>query len=355
MISLYRYRLPFKQPFELAGMKLSEREGICIRFQDGSVDIYSEIAPLPGFSHESTDDTIELVRDNLGQITDHLKNPNSISWNAWLKASSLPPSARFGLDVLMSQLLAARSGTSLHLFLNPTASDSIGTNAILGIMPPNDLIKRTSQLIALGYRTIKYKMGDPSLYLDAWLRITKRFPDLKMRFDANGSWMQDQAEIWAKLLEPLRPEYVEQPFAVGKETEMVSLQSQISYPIAFDESARDIASVRTILQTSPQSVIILKPMLLGSIHEMSEIIDAISSHGSKFTITTLIESGIGRNMVASIAAAFATHTVDNGLGTGSLFAEDILMDLSIQKGRFVIDTNPSSRINSTLLETFRTG
>jgi O-succinylbenzoate synthase len=102
-------------------------------------------------------------------------------------------------------------------------------------------------------------------------------------------------------------------------------------------------------------VIILKPMLLGSIHEMSEIIDEISSHGSKFTITTLIESGIGRNMVASIAAAFATHTVDNGLGTGSLFAEDILMDLSIQKGRFVIDPNPSSRINSTLLETFRTG
>jgi O-succinylbenzoate synthase len=336
-------------------MILTDRDGLIIRYQNNPLDVLSEIAPLQGFSRESTDEAIELVKDNLSEIHSHLMDPDSVSWNDWLITSSLPPSVRFGLDILMSKSMATRLGIPLEQFLHPSAQNRIGTNAVLGIMPPDDLEKRTSQLIADGYRTIKYKVGDPLPYLDAWLRIRKMFPDLKMRFDANGSWMQDQAEIWAKLLEPVSLEYLEQPLAVGHETEMATLQSQINYPIAFDESARDIESIKSILKISPKAVIILKPMLLGSIAELSSIIDTITSHKAAFTITTLIESGIGRNMVASIAAAFATDTVDHGLGTGSLFVEDILMDLDIEEGRFVIDPKPSSRINSTLLETFRIG
>ncbi len=353
MISLYRYRLPFRQPFALAGMELAERDGIIVRFMDGDLDLISEIAPLPGFSLETTDDAIEVVKGLINEIDAHLKTPHATTWNAWLNGSSLPPSVRFGLDVLMRQRVAALSGTPFHVHLNPNAGHSIGTNAVLGIISPEELESKSEQLVAQGYRTIKYKVGDPEPYFDTWQRIRDRHPRLNMRFDANGSWQFGEAVRWTKQMEPIRPEYLEQPLAVGNESYMAELQHAISFHIAFDESARDLESVRSILNMSPRSVIILKPMLLGSIAELVDIMSSITSQGSSFTITTLIESGIGRNIVATVAAAYANPDIDHGLGTGSLYADDILADLNIEDGRFQIDPNPSSRIDNTLLDSFR--
>ncbi len=334
-------------------MKFVNREGLIVRYQDGLCEIFSEIAPLPGFSIESTDDVQSVAFGLIDVVDTHLKTPDLAAWNVWVKDEPLPPSVRFGLDALMRQRVAAIKGTPLHVSLNPKSEGSIGTNAVLGIIPPDDLEVQTDKLVRDGYRTIKYKVGNPEPYIEAWMRIRVRHPHLHMRFDANGSWQTDSANQWIKLLEPIRPEYVEQPIEAGCEPAMAELQRTVNFPIAYDESARDLASVLSILKMSPRSVIILKPMLLGSISELKEIIGAISSEGSIFTITTLIESGIARNMVASVAAAYSDSSVDHGLGTGSLFAEDVLEDYNMGLGTFVIDPNPARRINRTLLESFR--
>lgn len=353
MISLFRYRIPFKQPFQLAGTRLLEREGFIIRYETDSLDVYSEIAPLPDFSPESTDAVLNTLFGNINEIELHLKTPDSDSWYDWLHGSSFPPSIRFGLDVLRQQSTADKSSIALHTLLNPHAGTRLGTNAVLGILPSDELVRQTDRLVTDGYRTVKFKVADPETNVEDWKHIRTKHPQLNMRFDANGSWPLDKASKWAKLLEPIGPDYLEQPLAVGLESQMASLQRDLSYPIAFDESARNIDSVRSILAESRESVLILKPMLIGSIRELSDIITEIRTAGSAFTITTLLESGIGRNTVASLASAFSAHDIDHGLGTGSLFAEDILADLGIIDGMFMIDNHPTSRLDRTKLETFR--
>jgi o-succinylbenzoate synthase len=353
MISLFRYRIPFIQPFKLAGSTIQDREGIIVRYGTDTMDVYSEIAPLIGFSEESTYETLEILISRIDEIDLHLKDPNTDSWYDWMHGCSFHPSIRFGLDILRLRSFATKTGTALHTSLNPKASDRVGTNAVLGVLPSNELIRQSDQLVKYGYRTVKYKISNPETNIEAWERLRAQYPHLNMRFDANGSWPIEEADKWAKLLERVGPEYLEQPLAVGLESRMASLQRELSYPLAFDESARNIESVRSILAESPESVLILKPMLIGTVRELTDIITEIKAARSAFTITTLLESGIGRNAVATLATAFANTDVDHGLGTGSLFAKDILVDKNIIQGFFDVDTNPFRHINTSFLETFR--
>ncbi len=353
MISLFRYRIPFKQPFELAGATLHDREGFIIRYGTDPLEVYSEIAPLPGFSNESIYETFEILMSKIDEIDLHLKGSNPYEWYDWLHSSSFYPSTRFGLDVLRLQSIAAKSGAALHTILNPKASDRVGTNAVLGILPSDELIRQSEQLVRDGYRTVKYKITNPETNIEAWKLLRAQYPKLNMRFDANGSWPLDKASKWAKLLESIGPEYLEQPLAVGLESHMASMQRNLSYRIAFDESAKNIESVRSILAETTESVLILKPMLIGSVHELTDIITEIKAAGLTFTITTLLESGIGRNTVASLAAALANPDVDHGLGTGALFADDSMVNESIIQGYYNVDTSPSSHMNTTYLEIFR--
>jgi o-succinylbenzoate synthase len=353
MISLYRYRIPFRHPFELAGMKFMERDGLIVQYRHESIDEYSEIAPLPGFSTETTDQAATSVLEQMDTISRHASSLDFGAWNEWLHSSNLPPSVRFGLDILLNRIAASKQGIALHRLLNPQAPDRVGTNAVIGIIPASEIEERTSELVDGGYRTIKYKVADPEPYMDAWMRVRSNHPKLAMRFDANGSWASNKAEHWTKMLESIRPEYLEQPMAAGCESTMNDLRRHIGYPIAFDESARDLGSIQSILGLSASSVLILKPSLLGSVKEFSDMVDAIRSNGAKFTVTTLMEGGIGRNSVASVAAAYSDEGCDHGLGTGSLFADDVLTDLGIEDGNYLIDAVPSRRINRKLLETHR--
>ena len=53
MLNLYRYQLPFQQPFVTGAGTFEYREGLILRYHTSDIDVVSEVAPLPGFSTES--------------------------------------------------------------------------------------------------------------------------------------------------------------------------------------------------------------------------------------------------------------------------------------------------------------
>lgn len=339
MIETYRYRIPFIRPFEMAGQSLHEREGLVLRFREGDVDVFSEIAPLPGFSSESLNDAIASLKMILAGAKKHIASETaSDEWNNWLRDADLPASVRFGLDTLHRQVRAAKSGVAFHRYLNPDAPDMVGCNTVVGILPPAELESRTVELVHSGYKAIKFKVQDPTNYMSAWEGIRSQYLDLSMRFDANGSWTPEMGSKWAKMLEDVNPDYLEQPYPPGMEQDMVKLQQDVGYPIAYDESARDLNSVMSILDAVKRPVIILKPMLLGSVSELADIITEIRDAGAKFTVTTLIESGVGRRITAMLASAYGDPGTDHGLGTGLLFSEDVVPDLPAPAGSFSIES-----------------
>ncbi len=227
---------------------------------------------------------------------------------------------------------------SLRKLLNPQATDRVGCNALIGIMAEEAYPAAIEQAVKDGFRTIKFKIQDPSALVKLLQPFRRAHPDLRFRFDANGSWPLNKAYEWCQLLSSVYPEYLEQPFPKGQEHAMANLQAQIDFPLAADESCTDLASMIHIHELKAARYFILKPALVGSLREIRHMIDWLSNHHIPFTLTTLLESEVARNWIYSLCIAFADPNTDHGLNTGTLFERDLLKETSREKpSQIIID------------------
>ena len=78
--------------------------------------------------------------------------------------------------------------------------------------------------------------------------------------------------------------------------------------------------------------IILKPSLHGGMRGVEEWITLARARGIGSWITSALESNVGLNAVAQLAARFYGPNIDlpQGLGTGQLFTDNIPKPLSIR-------------------------
>ena len=87
-----------------------------------------------------------------------------------------------------------------------------------------------------------------------------------------------------------------------------------------------------LLDTIRPQYIILKPSLHGGISGTREWIDMARQRGIGSWITSALESNVGLNAVAQLAADVYGPNISmpQGLGTGMLFTDNIEMPLTIR-------------------------
>lgn len=326
MIELYTYEIPFKRSLVLGNQVIDYREGIIVQCRDRNKSFWSEVAPLPGFSSETLGEVKTRLQDIQSDLDAILSTDNDVAWYSWIESANLPPSCRFGLDMLYQSLRASKAGLSLHQYMNPMAESRVGCNALIGILNDDEYPSAIDRAINDGFRTIKFKIKDPTNLVNILRPYCETHPNIHFRFDANGSWPIDKGFEWAASLSEIRPQYLEQPFPVGQERAMAELQSMISFPLAADESCKDLDSVKYLQELRAAQTFILKPALIGSLREIKGLISWLEGHQYPFTITTLLESGISRKLITSICAAWADPNIDHGLNTGTLFTQDLARD-----------------------------
>jgi len=326
MIELYSYKVPFKRSLTLGNQVIDHREGILIHFTDQEYSLWSEASPLPGFSAEPLETVKSVLHASQTELDTHLRSSDEASWYQWLENALMPASCRFALDALFHSSQAAKKGLPLHTYLDANAVDQLRCNALIGILSDEEYPVAIDKVIRDGYRTIKFKIQDPTRLVNILKPIRDHFPDLHLRFDANGSWPIEMASDWAAELSLIRPQYLEQPFPKGQEQAMANLQSRIDFTLAADESCTDMASLLHLQKIKASKVFILKPALIGSFREIHAMINRLKEHQTPFTMTTLLESGIARGMITSLCAAWADPDTDHGLNTGALFAQDLVVE-----------------------------
>ena len=325
--------LHFKQPAGTSRGVYTERRIWLVTISDGERIGVGECAPLPNLSCDDIPNYTEVLR----RFCDEVERTGELDTEALRDY----PSMLFGLETaLMDVRCKMEDGRSL-LFDTPFSRGEVGIpiNGLVWMGSFEEMRKRIEQKLAQGFHCVKLKIGaiDFDAELELIKRIRERFSlhEVELRVDANGAFPFEEALYKMELLSQYALHSIEQPIKAKQWANMAELCRESPLPIALDEEligVNDPDQKRQMLNIIRPRYIILKPSLHGGMMGVREWIDIANDMGIGSWITSALESNIGLNAIAQLAAdIYGPHIrMPQGLGTGQLFTDNIPMPLEIR-------------------------
>ena len=327
--SIQEKLLHFKQPAGTSrGVYTTRRIWLLTVVHDGRTAI-GECAPLPQLSCDDIPDYEAVLR----RFCDIIEATGSIPYDEMRNY----PSMLFGVETALAQL----SRTDGLLYDTPFShgEEGIPINGLVWMGTHDEMLSRLKEKLALGFRCVKLKIGaiDFAKELDLIQHIRKHFSreEVELRVDANGGFTPDVALERLQELARYDIHSIEQPIMAHQWSEMAQLCQLSPLPIALDEELIGVNSTDEkirLLDTIKPQYIILKPSLHGGVAGTREWIALANERGIGSWITSALESNIGLNAIAQLAADIygSKITMPQGLGTGMLFTDNIPMPLEIR-------------------------
>ena len=327
--SIQEKLLHFKQPAGTSrGVYTTRRIWLLTVEHDGRTAI-GECAPLPQLSCDDIPDYEAVLR----RFCDIIEATGSIPYDEMRNY----PSMLFGVETALAQL----SRTDGLLYDTPFShgEEGIPINGLVWMGTHDEMLSRLKEKLALGFRCVKLKIGaiDFAKELDLIQHIRKHFSreEVELRVDANGGFTPDVALERLQELARYDIHSIEQPIMAHQWSEMAQLCQLSPLPIALDEELIGVNSTdekMRLLDTIKPQYIILKPSLHGGVAGTREWIALANERGIGSWITSALESNIGLNAIAQLAANIygSKITMPQGLGTGMLFTDNIPMPLEIR-------------------------
>jgi len=242
------------------------------------------------------------------------------------------PSIRFGVETAVADL---RSGGVMRPFPSQWSNgeSEIPINGLVWMGTETEMNARVDEKLSRGFRCVKFKIGgiDFNQELSILERIRRSHPpeELEIRLDANGAFTSDNAMERLRRLSLLDIHSIEQPVKPGQCDVMSRICAESPIPICLDEEligVNDPESQRLLLEMERPSYIILKPALCGGFSGAQGWIDLAVSLGIGWWMTSALESNIGLNAIAQWTS-IKNVTMPQGLGTGALYANNIISPL----------------------------
>ncbi|WP_415912072.1 enolase C-terminal domain-like protein [Neptuniibacter sp. QD37_11] len=285
-VRLLEYEIPFTSPFvfNVGGKRKTfiTRQGLLLHWLFGDQSIYTEIAPLPGFSNE----TLEQCKQQLLML-------NSSDFSASASPNHLYPSVRFAIEAAWYQL---------EYPLRSTAVRSCS------LMDKNSECHR-----------IKTKAGHQSIENDVLSLksvLAQLLPHQKLRIDANRTWKIEELETLQKSLNTSQIDYVEEPLKCFDHYQPNGL------PIAFDESLRELDPQKPVPEIFfTAKAWVLKPMLCG-LQRTIKLAELARENGIACVLSSSFESNVSLEFYHSLAQDLEL-TEEQGLDTLKYLEQDL--------------------------------
>ena len=332
-ITIAKKTLHFKQPAGTSRGVYRERHSwlltVTNRERPGVKGV-GECAPLPDLSCDAVPEYENILRDICAQV----EETGMIPYEA-LRAY---PSILFGLETALAQLNADGSAA---LFDTPFSRGEKGItiNGLVWMGTFEEMYARLEEKLALGFRCIKLKIGtidfERELQLVRTVRAHFGEEQVELRLDANGGFMPDEALARLEQLAPYGIHSIEQPIRQRQWTEMARICRESPIPIALDEELIGVnfpGAKAALLDRIAPAYVVIKPSLHGGIHGTEEWIAMTRERGIGSWMTSALESNVGLNAIAQLAAKVYGPEVPlpQGLGTGQLFTDNIPMPLEVR-------------------------
>lgn len=325
----HKYILNFKQASGTSRGILKEKETWFIVLQYRDQKGIGECGVFRGLSCDDVPNYEDVLKWTCANI--HL------GLEVLLKELTEFPSIQFGLEMAF---LSFESQDEFELFPSAFTQGKAGI-PINGLIWMGDEAFMKNQIkakIEAGFSCIKMKIGAINFQteVDLLKSIRKEFSsnDIELRVDANGAFQPSEALEKLKILSDLDLHSIEQPIKQGQVKDMARLCEKTPLPIALDEELIGVTSVTKqseLLQTIKPQYIILKPSLIGGFCGSKSWISAAEKINIGWWITSALESNVGLNAISQFT--YQLHSkLPQGLGTGSLFTNNIESPLQVKRG-----------------------
>uniref|UniRef100_A0AB33JJG4 O-succinylbenzoate synthase n=1 Tax=Prevotella sp. GTC17262 TaxID=3236797 RepID=A0AB33JJG4_9BACT len=286
-----------------------------------------ECAPLPDLSCDAIPEYEHILRE----VCRVVETTGSIPFDMLHPY----PSILFGLETAFAQIAA---GGSIDFFDTPfgKGEEGITINGLVWMGTFDEMRHRIEQKLEQGFHCVKLKIGaidfEQELALIQHIRRHFSKEQIELRVDANGAFTPDNAMRRLEQLSRFDIHSIEQPIRQHQWADMAKLCRNTPLPIALDEELIGVnlpLMKAELLETIRPQYIILKPTLHGGMRGTEEWVDLARQRGIGSWITSALESNVGLNSVAQLAAKLYGPTVQmpQGLGTGQLFTDNIDMPI----------------------------
>lgn len=292
-----------------------------------------ECAPLPALSCDDVPDYDEILAGICRRVEQE---------GAFDREELRPwPSILFALETAFRH----HERGSFRLWDTPFSRGEAGIpiNGLIWMGDHAAMLRQIEEKLAAGFRCIKVKIGALRFdeELDLLHRVRREYgrDRVELRVDANGAFDASDAMARLEQLAALNLHSIEQPLMAGQWPEMARLCRQSPVPVALDEEligCNDPARKRELLESINPRYIVLKPSLHGGLSGCREWIELARQAGIGWWLTSALESGIGMNAIAQWCATF-DPVMPQGLGTGTLFTDNVPMPFSIKGDSLCFD------------------
>lgn len=287
----------------------------------GSVVGWGECSALnePGYTPEWAEGAFDMLRSG-----------------APIDATTAPMAAA-ALEMAMLDADLKLAGQSLSDRLG-TSGASAPAGAVVGLAPLPSMLDEIEDLADQGYRRIKVKIA-PGKTIVPIQAIRTSFPELELHVDANGS-LSDRDLTALVQLRDLGVRVVEQPFAPGDHRAAARLVADTDLAVAADEAVQSAHDVDMLAQDRAATAVVVKPSKLGGVQTALDVLDQVQLAGMHAIIGGMLESGLGRHVLAALAPLPAFTLIGDLSPAGRWLHDDPFRDITMRKGMIAAPTQP---------------
>ncbi|KAA3600054.1 MAG: o-succinylbenzoate synthase [Calditrichaeota bacterium] len=330
--------IPQVESFRSAVGVRNERLALIVKWTDenGNFGIgESSCRPDPFFNNEFVNGSILILKDYVFPLLEKKESVKSVlekckkmrGWNFTVSAV---------IDAVLD-LIRKRDGNDFYSKYETERTEKVPVGISLGLYKTEEkAVERVGRAISAGFKRVKLKIS-PKMNVRTLEAIREEFPNLKMGFDANGSFQEVDENIFQKLVN-LNPVTIEQPFPPTRVDLGAELKTLIpATNVCLDESITGIGELISAYKCSALDEVNVKPGRVGGQFYTVEILEFCKINSLPAWIGGMFESGIGRT---------------NNLRVASMLPNALAHDLSPSNRYFVSDIvkNPIEMSSEGLID-----
>lgn len=323
-VELLLVRLPYVHYFETSLGREDKREFILVKVYSQGVCGYGEVVAdrSPSYSYETTSTAWHILKDFLIPLLFEKSVSEPEVFFKEARKYRGHPMAKAGLELSLWDVQGKKENVPLWKLYGGVRTE-IPSGVSIGIQDSiGELLERIQSFREEGYQRIKIKVK-PGWDIEVMEEIRKKFPDIPLQADANGSYSLAQKEI-LKGFDEFHLLMLEQPFPPYDLWDHSRLQKEMSTSLCLDESILSVDTARKAYEMESCRIVNIKAGRVGGIVESRRIHDFCQEKRIPVWCGGMLESGIGRAHNIHLAT-LPNFQLPNDLSASKrYYAEDLI-------------------------------